>query len=1305
MKFLFIIFLIQFVYGWDQISKYNYTYSTQRLNQYFEVASINHQINLGSKINTSPIFGLNNNIYTISGDSIYSLNTIDLSIQWRYITSGNITTDMYLKDNIIIFGTDNNLLYNLFTNGTLNWIYNVNNSQIRYIPFIDYNNNIFFCTNNQQIYSLTNSGSLLWNIAFNSSTTNHVIINPNSNYNHQLYLFQYNGIVVINKYITNVLWTIDKPFGFNGLYPSFSIDGILYISDTSNYNYAIAPNGTIIWQSVLDYVTYNSLILSHDQQVLYFCTENNYLYAISALDGSLIYKQPTDDTISYTLSLSPDGNTLYGSGWYGSATAFNTNDGTTRWTIPLGTQLRTSPAISDDGKYIYYGNIDNIFYKIKSECQNKIINCQVNVTFCDTFESVNNCPLSMCNIGYYNNIDFPRCTLCPLKCNDNQYVICDELGNNAQCIFYNNTLDGEWKRFYGNNQQNGVYWNNFRFNEQFETATIFNNFKTDNYIRSSPVIVNNEIYFHSNDGYMYAIYSNNTLKWKTNTNDYTLYNTPAISNDNQFIYIITFNGLFYKIFTLNGTIDWFIDTQLQTYSSPAITKNNNIYITLGDGSIHCYANNGTLLWITNFGYPAAYNSLTFNNDESIIYTTDSMNTVYALYSNNGSIIWQLTIPNASVYSIIYDDNNLYFTTSKNYYNIYANNGTIIYEITNPYYTYWPCIIYKKDNKLYCNGDKYIYALELTTGQLIWSFKTDNNFDSAPIVSADGSTIININLGGYIYGIRNDGTLKFRMEIPNKPIVVTTPAISNDGFFIYFGADDGNLYTVKIGCPNGNNCLVPSPLCSTKQDNNLCYPRKCENGYYNDLYQNSMCMPCPSPSHCKYNNAVYCDYNGSNSICPLGLCNDGFYNNQTSICLSCPSALHCNTTISTKCIINGLNPECPLGMCNKGYYNLITSGICLKCPQNKFCLTESESCDNSTGLNPICPVGYCQSGYYNNNLNKECQLCNIAENCKVNYTSSCDHNGLNSKCPLKLCNDGFYNEGYTANGFCIKCPRAYMCKSDTFSCDIDGINPLCPADQCEDGYTNNGYNSVCIEKPREYTSTQIGIFSSVGGVITVLIFTIIFFRHKIYECINNKKIHNYKNILNMSWLIFKGIIFPIINISSNIAAYINLVDRPKIFQYDLLNVYTAFIVFSIISAIISIMINIYLLLKIIIDDNDDVNSLKHAIWKESPSLVQLFMKNIPMIIINNLLIINDNKHSNITNNIYYVTITLNALTVGLNITSIQRLIESYMNYRETLERKETIIMTKIPQTIYHIETNEMIELSSYSPNSPKSNVNE
>jgi len=127
MKFLFIIFLIQFVYGWDQISKYNYTYSTQRLNQYFEVASINHQINLGSKINTSPIFGLNNNIYTISGDSIYSLNTIDLSIQWRYITSGNITTDMYLKDNIIIFGTDNNLLYNLFTNGTLNWIYNINN--------------------------------------------------------------------------------------------------------------------------------------------------------------------------------------------------------------------------------------------------------------------------------------------------------------------------------------------------------------------------------------------------------------------------------------------------------------------------------------------------------------------------------------------------------------------------------------------------------------------------------------------------------------------------------------------------------------------------------------------------------------------------------------------------------------------------------------------------------------------------------------------------------------------------------------------------------------------------------------------------------------------------------------------------------------------------------------------------------------------------------------------------------------------------------------------------------------------------
>lgn len=1292
-KYLILIIYFEYVYSWDHMDKYNFNYSTTRLNQYYEVPTIEYKLNLGNTSNATPFFNKDNTqFYINSYAKIFSFYTSNFSIAWQ------IEFPEVLKYGIVLSNDreymsimTENKLYLVKNNGTILWNMTMEDD-IQTQPYIDINNNIYVILRNSKVYAIDFNQNIKW-IYQTPVTVNVVNSNHNSNYSDHIYIFESDKLTVINSNTGNFIWGLNMTMGFNGFYHMFSKTGTLYMSDNTIYYYAISPNGSIIWKKELVYGSYNSFLLSPDENTLYYFSENKFLYAVDSNTGYIIYETNSYDVITYSPSFSPDGQTIYATGWFGSLVAYNANDGSIRWKLKLASRIKSSPIITNDAMYIIVADFDGILYKIKSSCQEYITRCNVKVDSCDTYESINNCPFNLCNQNYYNNDKFPRCTECPITCNIDQYKVCDSYGNNPQCVFYNSSTIS-WSRFLGNNQQQGANYNIKRINEYYETADIKYMYQTNDAIRSSAIVSkDNIIVIHSQDKYVYAFSYNMTLLWKTLLDDISYYNAPSLSHDNKFIYIHTFAGYFYKLDIYTGEILWTKNTPSGTYASTATTKNGNVYIYDDYGYLYCYYENGTLLWTFNIPETGSYLSFTFNNNETIVYFTDNMSHIYALYTNNGTSVWDPLFLDYSItysMSITEDESLIYFTNGYNYYSIYTN-GTIKYIIKNSYYTYWSCIMEKNEIYSYCGGDNYVYALELATATIKWKFEVDNTFDSMPILSPDQTTIYAITLGGYIYGLRIDGTLKFRLEIPNKPAIVSTPVISNDGFFLYFGSDDHKFYAVRVECPMASNCKMSSPSCSDKQQIDICYPRQCNDGYFNNLYDKSLCLPCSIPDNCKLSTAVKCNYDGTKSLCPIGLCIDGYYNNATSICTTCPPALNCNSTIATKCITNGINSECPLGMCNKGFYNSEQNGICIRCSQNIRCTVESDGCNSINGHNSICPVGSCQIGYYNNIDNKDCKLCQPAANCKTNITSGCDHYGTNSICPLNQCIDGYYNEGNTANKQCTKCPKANMCIDDAISCSIDGTDPLCPPDRCMDGYTNNGMKSACVSKAREYSSTQIGTIVAVSGSILILIISCIMYRKQIYTFIHNKQLHNYKDIAKIVWIILMKILLPLSNMATSVASYINLIDRQKIYQYDLANIYTVFIVLSLIATIASIIININIISKILNKNNTSENEMKGRIWAEVPSLIQLFFKNIPMLIINTILILNDLYYDNTPNNIYFVTIIISSISLGSAIGSVNRLIETYMTLRADSEyrtkRGSVIEITTLP-TINNNELNKV-----------------
>jgi outer membrane protein assembly factor BamB len=93
-------------------------------------------------------------------------------------------------------------------------------------------------------------------------------------------------------------------------------------------------------------------------------------------------------------------------------------------------------------------------------------------------------------------------------------------------------------------------------------------------------------------------------------------------------------------------------------------------------------------------------------------------------------------------------------------------------------------------------DRRVYGLERQKGEQKWTFKTQGDVDSSPLICADKHVIFGCNDGFFYAAELSNGQEAWRYEI-GAP-VKAAPAVAGD--FILIGADDGNVYAFKNGKP-------------------------------------------------------------------------------------------------------------------------------------------------------------------------------------------------------------------------------------------------------------------------------------------------------------------------------------------------------------------------------------------------------------------------------------------------------------------------------------------------------------------------
>ncbi len=91
-------------------------------------------------------------------------------------------------------------------------------------------------------------------------------------------------------------------------------------------------------------------------------------------------------------------------------------------------------------------------------------------------------------------------------------------------------------------------------------------------------------------------------------------------------------------------------------------------------------------------------------------------------------------------------------------------------------------------------DGKVYALNMDTGGLVWTYQTGGAIYSSPVVGADGAVMIGSN-DGFLYAFEPDGTLRWKIDL--KDDVRSSPVLSSGDFVVYVGSDENRLYSVPV----------------------------------------------------------------------------------------------------------------------------------------------------------------------------------------------------------------------------------------------------------------------------------------------------------------------------------------------------------------------------------------------------------------------------------------------------------------------------------------------------------------------------
>ena len=750
-----------------------------------------------------------NEIYIISGDgSLYAFNN-DFTFRWRY----SITDYQFVGTPVI--GLDDTIYISSKTNLSTKYFYalvdNVVSAGLKWkvqlqsggncitSPIIDISQNIYFGTDNGLIYKVndgTVSGGIGWKYPA-SANSNIIVTGPPALdiSNTKICYTAYNSTTS-----TSTINMIDLSNNIN-----FDSLGLMWsntISDTDISGNYLTPS-----------------IRGNDSVYVGTTKGHVYAYDISSNTADEIWNPIYVNDVSLSAIAVCPNDKIY----FTSKNAFNIIDNSNgildwKYEIDVSNHAISNNSIPtiDSSHNVYFGTRNNYLHCINPSIRKHLWQYKAG-------SSIQSTPV----IDNYGHIFFGA----------NDGKIYDMSGNGTEispttpvvAMYMLDVRHTGVSQYTGPTTQPSNVWNTpapFVSGNLFVSPSIS--------IGSTGIL-----YLGSNDGYIYSINSSNGSQiWKTQVNDTnrvpftspnSIYTTPAIGSDGT-IYIGSNEGYIYAL-NQDGTIKFSYNAGYPLQSSPIIDSNDAIYFGAGNRvySIGDAGYKGYSKWLAPFDTSGNVNSspalgqngwLYFGSDDGFVYAVDGQSGLYKWHYDAST-----TLPDDEAHPIygspVIDSYNNVCIGNGSYMNgvlHYIDGQTGIAIWTNnydamigPFYN-TPAV---NGDTIYLSTIAYVYAINRADGAVKWRYFNTNAYYTSPIIDANGILFFaSIRARDYIEGddesestwSKNDGLLHSLTDNGNtytsnwiykisSKSRLAPPVLGSDGT-IYISATDNKIYAVK-----------------------------------------------------------------------------------------------------------------------------------------------------------------------------------------------------------------------------------------------------------------------------------------------------------------------------------------------------------------------------------------------------------------------------------------------------------------------------------------------------------------------------
>jgi len=407
--------------------------------------------------------------------------------------------------------------------------------------------------------------------------------------------------------------------------PAIAQDGTIYVGSDDNYLYAINPDGSLKWKFKTGASVCSSPAIAQDGTI-YVGSLDHYLYAINP-NGCLKWKFETGNWVWSSPAIAQDG-TIYVGSLDDYLYALNP-DGSLKWKFKTKGVVESSPAIAQDGT-IYVGSSDHL-YAISSNGTIKwdfntetIIKGYLGVTIQNISPDLKKAIGLRENYGVLitdveKGSPAEKAGIKPLD------VILEYDGKKVKNIQDFWMMKEETKP--GKRVKILLWRKSRKITIHVKIGKVGPEFYGGPAISSDGTV-----YASSDEGYLYAINPDGSLKWKFKTKG-VVWSSPAIAQDGT-IYVGSDDNYLYAI-NPDGSLKWKFKTGNMVVSSPAIAQDGTIYVGSYDDYLYAINPDGSLKWKFKTG-DLVKSSPTIGPDGTVYFGSDD-GYLYAIYDNNGGL--------------------------------------------------------------------------------------------------------------------------------------------------------------------------------------------------------------------------------------------------------------------------------------------------------------------------------------------------------------------------------------------------------------------------------------------------------------------------------------------------------------------------------------------------------------------------------------------------------------------------------------------------------------------------------------------